>query len=406
MYLTKEEESVLEGEKGEALSFAMKILVNLGDLEEANRLIPIVSAHVSGVSYHTAGEGLIKLLQELNGMHAKVSVPTSLNPAGMDLKRWEEIGYPEDFASKQNIIIDLYAKIGIDITCSCIPYETPHRMHPIKFGDHISWGESNAVIYANSVVGARTNREGGISSLASAIIGKTPEWGMHLDGPRMPTLEVNVDGELSHFHYNLLGAYMGKHYNSNIVLYRGLPMKIANGDLKHLGAAMAAKGGHPIFHIDGVTPENDLIARSIEDRRIVDRISISPRMLEEEKEKLYPGPDNEIDVFVLGCPQFGSDEFQRLHSVLKGRKVKKGKRLIVYTNRPFLEGFDSKMIASLRESGVEIENDTCMVVSPLNRLGMERVGTDSGKAAHYIPKMSGIDADLLPIEMIVELCVK
>ncbi len=405
MELTKEEEAVLEGEKGEALSFAMKILVNLGDLEEAARLIPIVSAHVSGVSYHTAGEGLIKFLGELVRMGAKVSVPASLNPAGMDLDRWREIGYPEDFASRQNIIIDLYEKLGIDITCSCIPYETPHRMYPIKFGDHISWGESNAVIYANSVVGARTNREGGISSLASAILGMTPEWGMHLDGPRMPTLEVKVEGELSHFHYNLLGAYMGKHYNSNIILYNGLPTEIANGDLKHIGAAMAAKGGHPIYHIEGVTPEVELMERSVREKRIEDTITIDPIELEKEKEKLYPRPEKEIDVFVLGCPQFGIDEFQRLRSALRGRKLKKGKRMIVYTNRALLERFDPHKISSLQDSGVEIYNDTCMVVTPLNRLGIERVGTDSGKAAHYIPKMSGIDADLLPIEMIVDLCV-
>jgi predicted aconitase len=384
----------------------MKILVNLGDLEEAGRLIPIVSAHVSGVSYHTAGEGLIKLLGELNGMGAKVSVPTSLNPAGMDLERWKEIGYPDDFAGKQNTIIDLYASLGIDITCSCIPYETPHRMHPIKFGDHISWGESNAVIYANSVVGARTNREGGISSLAAAILGKTPEWGMHLDGPRMPTLEVKVEGELSHLHYNLLGAYMGKHYNSNIVLFKGLPPEIANGDLKHLGAAMAAKGGHPVFHIGGITPEKGLIERAVKEGKIEDRITMGPQDLEREKGELYPTPEEEIDVFVLGCPQFGMDEFHRLHAILKGRKLKEGKRIIVYTNRPLLEKLDPHRFSSLKDSGVEIYNDTCMVVTPLNRIGIGRVGTDSGKAAHYIPKMSGIEADLLPIEMIVELCIE
>ncbi|MGA1820212.1 MAG: aconitase X [Thermoplasmatota archaeon] len=406
MYLSSEEEAVLEGEEGDAKAFAMKVLVNLGDLERAEGLIPIVSAHVSGVSYHTAGEALIKLLEELDGMGAKISVPTSLNPAGMDLELWKEIGYPEDFAEKQMRIIELYSRLGINMTCSCIPYETPHRVQPIKIGDHLSWGESNAVIYANSIVGARTNREGGISSLASAILGKIPSWGMHLDGPRMPTLEVKVEGSLIVHHYDLLGAYIGKNFNSSVAVYKGIPRDADHGALKHLGAAMAAKGGHPIFHIEGVTPEQDLVKKAYAEERITETIVLTPRQLDEEKEMLYPSHKEEIDVFVLGCPQFGISEFDRLYGALKGRKLKGGKRIIVYTNRSLLEVLDPRKKQSIIDSGVEIYNDTCMVVTPLRSIGIERAGTDSGKAAHYIPKMSRVETDLLPLERIVELCVE
>lgn len=402
MHLTSKEESILEGNKGEALSFAMKVLVNLGDLEGADRLIEVTSAHVSGVSYHTAGEALIKLLEDLNKKGAKVSIPSSLNPAGMDLRRWKEIGYPEDFAEKQLRIIELFRGLGLNMTCSCIPYETTDIVVPVGLGDHISWGESNAVIYANSIIGARTNREGGISCLASAILGKTPNWGMHLDEKRSPDLEVIVKGEMEPIHYDLLGAYVGKNFNSSIPVFSGISVDSDNGSLKHLGAAMAAKGGIPLYHIEGLTPE---ITRGLIKRDRIDQsIELSAFGLWKMKEDLYPDPKEEANIYVLGCPQFGRAEFARLHAAMKGRKVKEGKRILVYTSRGLRNLLPGGRVEDLIDAGVEVYDDTCMVVSPLDRLGMERVGTDSGKAAHYIPKMSGIEAELVPLELIVERC--
>lgn len=404
MYLTKEEEGILEGEKGEALAFSMKILVNLGDLEDADSLIPVVSAHVSGVSYHTAGEALIKLLGELNDMGAKVSIPSSLNPAGMDLRKWEEIGYPKDFAEKQLMIIELYEGLGLNMTCSCIPYETPNVVPPINLGDHISWGESNAVIYANSMIGARTNREGGISCLASAILGKTPNWGMHLDSSRSPELEVKVKEDLEPFHFDLLGAFIGKNFNSKVPLVKGLLGHKDNGTMKHLGAAMAAKGGIPLFHAEGITPEYQ--NGTIDQMRVEESLELSAGELIDMKEELYPTPSGKINVFVLGCPQFGISEFSRLHEAVKGRKLSREKRILVYTTRGLRELIPNGRLNDLLEAGIEIYDDTCMVVTPLSKIGMERVGTDSAKAAHYIPKMSGIDTDLLPLEVIVESCIE
>jgi predicted aconitase len=339
-------------------------------------------------------------------MGARVSVPTSLNPAGMDLGRWKELGYPEDFAKKQLEIIELYGKLGIDLTCSCIPYETPHRMEPIEMGDHLSWGESNAVIYANSMVGARTNREGGISALASAILGKTPNWGMHREENRYPTIIVDVIEKLDPFHFNLLGAFIGKNYNSEIAYFRGIRIPTIKADLKHLGAALAAKGGHAIYHVEGITPEDSYIINSEELGLITDTISVSADELSAIKDELYPYDGEKPDVFVLGCPQFGISEFQRLYILLNGRKISKDKRIIVYTNKAMREMLDPEVLRSVIESGVEVYDDTCMVVTPLHRIGMERVGTDSAKAAHYIPKMSHIPADLMPLEMIVERACK
>ncbi len=404
MELTREEELALEGGAGEAVALAMKVLVNLGDLEDAERMIPIGSAHVSGVSYLTAGEALLKLLEEFIDKGAKARVPSSLNPAGMDLARWEMMGIGPFFASKQSRIIELFSQMGITTTCSCIPYELSGTVHPIRLGEHVAWGESNAVIYANSVVGARTNREGGISSLASAITGLTPEYGLHLDEGRVPNFEVEVKGKLSSLHFDLLGAYIGSNWNSVIAHFSGIKGGPNIIDLKHLGASLAAKGGHAMFHIEGVTPEHWMIERSRKEGLVRERLVIGPTELEAAAEDLYPAPQKEPDIYVLGCPQFGPTEFRRLHGSIKGRKLKDGKRILVFTSKVVRSMLGPGLINDIERAGIEIYDDTCMVVTPLREMGIDMVGTDSGKAAHYIPKMSKVATELLPLELMVERC--
>ncbi len=254
-----------------------------------------------------------------------------------------------------------------------------------------------------SMVGARTNREGGISALAAAILGKTPDWGMHSEENRYPTIKVDVLDKLDPFHFNLLGAMIGREYNSEVAYFRGIKVPTIKADLKHLGAALAAKGGHAIYHVEGITPEDNYINNSEEMGLVNDTISISADELVAMKDDLYPFEGDGPDTFVLGCPQFGISEFQRLYILLNGRKLSSEKRIIVYTNRALREMLDPKVLQGVKDSGVEVYDDTCMVVSPLNRLGFDRVGTDSAKAAHYIPKMSHIPADIIPIEMIVDM---
>jgi hypothetical protein len=406
MELTKEEERELEGASGDATALAMKVLFNLGDLEGAARMVPISSAHVSGVSYLTGGEALLKLLEDFAGRGAKVRVPSSLNPAGMDLSQWERMGIGPEFAAKQSRIIELFSSMGISTVCSCIPYELSGTLQPLRFGDHVAWGESNAVIYANSVVGARTNREGGISSLASAITGVTPEYGLHLEEGRRPTIEVEVKGELSHIHYDLLGAFVGQSYNSEVAYFSGVKGTIDRGDLKHLGAALAAKGGHAIYHLEGITPEHGLVARSRKEGAIKERTVLEARELDRMANDLFPPPDNEPDAYVLGCPQFGPYDFDRLHAAVKGRKLRGGKRLLVFTSKAVRLTLGSNVLEDIKGSGVEVYDDTCMVVTPLREMGIESVGTDSAKAAHYIPKMSKVSTELLPLEIMVERCTR
>ena len=399
MDLTGEEDRILNGDPSLALTKAMGILVNYGELQEAKRLIPIKNAHVSGVSYLTAGEALVRFLEDFVRGKGKAVVPSTLNPAGMDMDQWSKMGIPPEFAEKQDRIIELFDELGISLTCSCIPYED--GTSDIGLGDHLSWGESNAVIWANSIVGARTNREGGMSCLASALVGKTPEWGMHLPENRIPTLEVEVKGRMSPLHYDLLGALIGSNYNSEIAYFNGIRPR-TNDLLKHLGAGLASKGGHAIFHIEGITPEHRLIEISRSKDAIKEKLSLRAKDLDRAKDEIYPESSDDIDAFVLGCPQFGPREFRRLGKALKGKHILPGKRILVFTSRAMRSMVDPRLIAKLEESGVEIYNDTCMVVTPLASMGFKKVGTDSAKAAHYIPNLPKVKAAILPLEIIAE----
>ena len=168
MYLTQEEEKILEGEQGNAAQKSMQILVALGEIYGAERLIPVSSVQVAGVSYHNLGEAGLEYLNEL-AKDGRVKVLTMLNPAGMDLENWSKLGIPEDFAEKQKRVIDAFSKMGIITSCTCTPYLIGNLP---RYGEHVAWSESSAVTFANSVIGARTNKEGGPSALASAIIGK------------------------------------------------------------------------------------------------------------------------------------------------------------------------------------------------------------------------------------------
>jgi len=211
MYLTKEEERIYEGEFGETLEKAMRILVSLGEIYGASRLIPISSAHISGASYKTIGDAGLLYLSSLSG---RVCVKSTLNPVGMDRERWRGMGISEEFYEKQKKIINCYKRLGVEDVCTCTPYyiERPN------YGDHLAWAESNAVIYVNSVIGAKTNREGAPAALAAALIGKTPLYGMHLREERAPEIKVIVEDELKDEEFGALGHILGKILKDEIPL--------------------------------------------------------------------------------------------------------------------------------------------------------------------------------------------
>jgi predicted aconitase len=192
MELTKQEQAMLDGKEGYAIRKSMEILTALGDIFGAKSLIKVGSVQVAGVSYHNLGDAGLEFLKEL-AVDGRVKVLTTLNPAGMDLENWQQLGISPEFAEKQNLVIDAFKRMGILISCTCTPYLIGNL--PL-YGEHVAWSESSAVTFANSVLGARTNREGGPSALAAAFVGKTPCYGLHLDENRVPDVQVQVNAEL------------------------------------------------------------------------------------------------------------------------------------------------------------------------------------------------------------------
>ncbi len=256
MILTPEEQSLLAGNHGHAAQTAMQILAALGKIYEAKRTLAVRSVQIAGVSYDNLGEAGLDWLTEMADGGGTVRVPTTLNPAGMDLENWQALGIPADFAEKQLRVIDAFTRMGVTPTCTCTPYLAGNLP---AAGDTLAWAESSAVCYANSVIGARTNREGGPSALAAALTGRTPEYGMHLDENRRPGVTVEVSARLSDTSdFGALGKIIGERLEAAgrkvIPWINGVGAPTLE-QLKSLCASVATYGGLAMFYIPGVTPE-------------------------------------------------------------------------------------------------------------------------------------------------------
>jgi len=382
MHLTKEEEKTLEGEKGEGPAKAMELLVAIGKIYGADRLIPIESAQIAGVSYKTMGDAGLQFIQDFAEI-AKVKAKAMLNPGGMDL---EEKNYEsDDFRRKQSQLINAYRKLGIEVTCTCTPYLIGNRP---GLGAHLAWSESSAVSFANSVLGARTNREGGPSALMAAVIGKTPNYGLHLKENRKPDIVYEVNSEVP---YSLLGYLVGREVGEKIPYFKGL--KPSKDDLKTLGAAMAATGSVAMYHIKGVTPEADDFST-----QNLKTIEIEKEDIDEIRDELTNR--SKADVIVIGCPHLSKTEIDEIGKQLKGKEKKNGPDLFVYTSRK-VKKESGAAVAEIERFG-KVISDTCMVVSPLEDR-YDVAATNSGKAATYLPKLANQKVIYADLETLMEM---
>ena len=372
MYLTDEEQAILDGEKGEGVQKAMELVVALGKIYGADGLVDITSAHLSGASYKTIGDGGLKYLEDMVNGGSKVSVPSTLNPIGMDRERWAEMHISEDFAVKQNRIVDLYGKMGIKTTCSCTPYV---GVNVPKFGDHVAWAESSALSFVNSMIGARTNREGGPGALAAAILGKTANYGLHKEENRAPTVVIEAEIEDTLFNHSLLGQAVGMRIGNGIPYYKGIKPGLEEG--KTMAAAMAASGSVAMFHVEGVTPE-----ASKYDISELEVIHIGEKELKDAYDHLNVTDD--IQLIALGCPHLTEKEIHEIASLLKGKK-KKGNVEIWFCTSKAIREKCSDDVRILEEFGPVLA-DTCMVVAPIEGT-FSRTGTNSCKAGNYLPTL-------------------
>ena len=393
MFLTKEEQEMCDGEYGETIRKSMDILVALGDIYGASGLVDITSAQVSGVSYKTIGDAGLEYLQDLaRDGSGKATINASLNPPGTDLDNWEELGFPRDFAIKQNEIVDAYADLGISKTCTCTPYLVGNVP---RFRDHVSWSESSAVAYVNSVIGARTNREGGPAALAAAIVGKTPLYGFHLDENRKANLVVNVSTELKGADFGALGYIIGKVVGGGVPYFK-LQNVPNNNNLKTLGAALASSGSVALYHMENITPEYELAG----EEDVEDIMFISDKEIAETRESLST-TDREIDLVCLGCPHASLEEIKEVASVVQGKTIKN--KLWICTSVSVKATADRMGYTQIIESaGGNVVCDTCMVVAPIEDMGFEVIGVNSAKAANYVPSMCGLDVVYDDVENLVK----
>ncbi len=390
MQLTKEEKEMLAGKQGNAVKKSMEILTALGDIFGAKRLIPVSSVQIAGVSYANLGEAGLEFLANM-AKDGKTRVLTTLNPAGMDMENWETLGIDPDFAEKQGRVIDAFKAMDVITTCTCTPYFIGNSP---RFGEHIAWSESSAVAFSNSVLGAKTNREGGPSALAAALTGKTAEYGLHLDESRQAKVVVEVKARLDDIiDFGALGKVIGDNIKNKIPLIKGI--KGASVDeLKSFSASIATYGGTALYHIEGITPNKTAVPK--------EKITVEQSEIDKAKEALNDSAD--IDLVSIGCPHCSLVEIKKIAELLKGKRVKK--ELWICVARPIKRIAEQMNYAkTIEDSGAKFACDTCMVVAPIK--GRFRgLATNSAKSVYYARSKNEFKTVFKNMEECIELALK
>ncbi len=389
MYLTKEEERIYDGEHGWANQICMRILVRLGELFNATKLIPVSSAHVAGVSYKTLGDAPAEFLRALANANGKAKVKTTLNPQSFD-QEYLSRKLPKDIREKQSNIIEQFRKMGLTTSLTC----TPYYLERPKPGSHLAWAESSAVVYANSVLNAWTNREGGPSALAAAIIGKTADYGMHRTENRQPNVLVDVRNLLQNeAEFGALGIYLGKILEDKIPTIQG-PNNVSETKLKQLGAALATTGMVNMFYYNTQL-----------EREETEKISVEAKDLKRTVESLSTTEDVKVDLIFIGCPHCSLNEIKQIAWLMDGKKVRSGTRFWVCTSR-YVKEKSEKYVKRIKNSGGHVLTDMCTIVSWTEILGIKTIMTNSAKTAYYAPTLNKAETVFAPLKQCLKTALE
>ncbi|MEM3854045.1 MAG: aconitase X catalytic domain-containing protein [Conexivisphaerales archaeon] len=378
MILEKDEEKGLKGEYGEGVQSAYRILVAVGKAMGAERMIRITSAHISGVNYHNIGDAGLDFLEDMSRT-SRFSVKTTINPCGAPLEGDFGIKFSKDLVDSQLRIINAFRKMGAQGSCNCVPFEGENIP---KQGEHVSWAESNAVVYGNSIAKIMTNRESGLSALAAAIVGKTPFYGLHIEENRKPKEFINVTVKLDGGpEFAALGYFLGKNFK-DVVGISGIN-GATHTELKALSASVGTYGPMGMFCLV----------------QTGSGIEFGKAELEESLASISDSDDGEI--IVLGCPFLSSEEISEFAMSLKGRVMIKKTYLFTYKS-----SFD-KLKANghyeeLKRAGIEVLYDVCPSLSRIPELlGVRSIITDSGKASFYMKASSKVRLKMMKRKDIV-----
>jgi predicted aconitase len=390
MKLSSSDRALLEGKEGDGAQFAMQLLVQFSEAVGASKFIDAESVHVDGCIYK--GQASLDFVEAFVQRKGKVRVPTTLNTGSVNLCAPHGYFGSSGLKVASTRLMHAYAELGCQPTFTCAPYQTIYRP---KFGQQIAWGESNAIVFANSVIGARTNRYGDFLDLCCAMTGRVPYYGLHLVENRRAQMVVEVAVDVDAMDRQVLcivvGHIVGKRCGNKIPAIVGLPAFLTDDDLKALGAVAASAGSVALFHVVGRTPEAKTLEEACQNVRPPETITIRKSDFEETLRHLSTvGEGSPLRAVSLGTPHYSLQEFELLLAMLKPPRA--AVDVYISTGRQVYEELQTlKMVAPLESWGVTLIVDACTYNSPSMREGVGCVMTNSGKWAYYAPNNLGIE---------------
>jgi hypothetical protein len=383
---------MLDGTRGESVQFAMEILTAFSRAVGAAALLDIRQAHIDGCLYH--GQVSLDFVERLVSGGGCVQVPTTLNVGAIDLIHPELIRLSEPERAPARRLMKAHEELGCQPSFTCAPYQT--RFRP-SFGEQIAWGESNAIVFANSVIGARTNRYGDFIDLCCAMTGRAPAWGLHLDEPRLGRVLFELTGfpaslEATDSLYVAVGLLIGHLTGDRVPVIRGLPSPRSEDQLKALGAAAASSGAVAMFHAVGITPEAPALADAFGGRPPETTIELTPADVARALQELSTVPDGTpVTAVCLGTPHFSRDEWDRLLPLLAAAAPDRAVPIYVNTGRATLDALEQEgLLAGMDRFSLRVVTDTCTYLTPILERMDGTVMTNSGKWAHYAPGNLGV----------------
>ncbi len=387
---SERDRALLEGELGPACAMAMRILVRMARIQGASSFLDVTGAHIDSALY--MGEATLEYAERLADLGATVVVPTTSNVAGVDPHGWERWAVPPQWAAKAQRQMDAYRRMGCAPTWTCAPYQTERRP---GFGEQVAWGESSAIVFANSVLGARTERYPDLLDICAAVTGRVPAVGLHLDENRAGQVRVvlrDVPPEVQAHEsfYPVFGHWVGGRVGGRIPVISGLAVAPNEDQLKSMGAAMASSGAVALFHLVGVTPEAPTEVEAFHGRVPEEEIVADLDSLRAARRDLHTALGQRLDLVVLGSPHFSLTEFRRLVPMLERRHAHAAVRFLVTCGRGVkLLAREAGLLEPLDRFGGEVTVDTCILTTPMLGEDVRVIMTNSAKYAYYAPGLLG-----------------
>lgn len=390
--LSEDDQAMLAGDQGPAAQMAMRILTRMADVRGASSMLSIEAAHIDSTLY--MGQATLDFAERLNELGARVRVPTTLNVGGVDVRAWEDWAVPPEWAGAAARQMRAYEAMGAVPTWTCAPYQTAYKP---RFGQQIAWGESNAIVFANSVIGARTERYPDLMDICAAITGRVPAVGLHLARNRRAELVlrlVDVPAVLQSRDdfYPVFGHLTGKLARERVVAIDGLQVEPTEDQLKAFGAAAASSGSVALFHMPGITPEAPTLEAAVGIGRQIEMVTVGMPELRKARRELTTHSGEALDMVVLGSPHFSLAEFRDLAGLFADRRADPQVKFLVTSSRAMAALAEKGgYLKSLREFGGQVTLDTCILTTPMLPDSVKILMTNSAKYAYYSPGMLGTE---------------